>query len=236
MVAGLLPAARTLIDLCRHKPRRGLIIQKDMIDPEACVLLERVTPIFPEAVDTLVRVKMRQRIGPTLLKQPRMRIYFPTGLRGNKSLLSAPNQPFRNRPVQGIQKLGNYPALQRRIVASCEGSSGRFVERIVAEDRKFDHGLDQGLLSPIVVHHAALVIPASWATPSNVRRVAPTPRDDSLGCVENVVLIDTLLATHWPCPFISDQSDINGQGQWVDVPMIVADERAIVKGSFVDRP
>ena len=61
MVAGLLPAARTAINLRRDEPRLGLVVKQDVIDPQTRIALERIAPIFPEGVDALVGVKMSPR-------------------------------------------------------------------------------------------------------------------------------------------------------------------------------
>jgi len=75
MVTCLFPSARRYIDLRPFKPGTRLPIEQNMVDPKACVALERPAPIFPERIDGLIGVQFAQSVAPSLLQH--MAVSFP---------------------------------------------------------------------------------------------------------------------------------------------------------------
>src|SRR6476469_7619498 len=66
VIARLFPATGVAIDTRRLQGFRERRAEQRMVDADAGVSLERVSPVMPECVDSLVAVEMAQRVGPAL--------------------------------------------------------------------------------------------------------------------------------------------------------------------------
>jgi len=58
MIAGLLPAARIAVDSRRFEIFRERRTEQEVVDADSGVALERVPPVMPEGVDSLVRMEL----------------------------------------------------------------------------------------------------------------------------------------------------------------------------------
>src|SRR3954466_7308386 len=69
MVAGVLPGSRLSPNGGRRHPGDYGRRKQEVIDPQPGVALERISPVLPERVDALFRMKMADRVRPPLRQE-----------------------------------------------------------------------------------------------------------------------------------------------------------------------